>query len=113
MMPNIDPALLARSNTVPICMNKAPTTTDILIERGKRYGTFVGHAKVTQNLKIVISNELLERDKELDADMQESLDMICHKIGRIINGDEHYEDSWADIAGYAQLVADRLNGVVR
>ena len=34
--------------------------------------------------------------------------MICHKIGRIINGDANYEDSWRDIAGYAQLVADRL-----
>jgi hypothetical protein len=39
------------------------------------------------------------------------LDMICHKIGRIINGDPDYADSWHDIAGYAQLVANRLNGV--
>jgi hypothetical protein len=34
--------------------------------------------------------------------------MIAHKIGRILNGDPNYADSWIDIAGYAQLVADRL-----
>lgn len=49
----------------------------------------------------------------LAPDQQEALDMICHKIGRIINGDPDYADSWHDIAGYAQLVADRLNGVER
>jgi hypothetical protein len=34
--------------------------------------------------------------------------MVVHKIGRILNGDPHYADSWVDIAGYAKLVADRL-----
>jgi hypothetical protein len=38
----------------------------------------------------------------------EALDMICHKIGRIINGDANYHDNWLDIAGYSMLVADRL-----
>jgi hypothetical protein len=36
--------------------------------------------------------------------------MIAHKIGRILNGDPDYIDSWDDIAGYAKLVADRLRG---
>ena len=83
-------------------------TTEILKERGKRYGRFDGHADVTQRLKQVIATELHIRRKELANDQQEALDMICHKIGRIINGDADYEDSWRDIAGYAQLVADRL-----
>ena len=83
-------------------------TTEILKERGKRYGRFDGHANVTQRLKGVIAGELHIRRKELANDQQEALDMICHKIGRIINGDANYEDSWRDIAGYAQLVADRL-----
>ena len=34
--------------------------------------------------------------------------MICHKLGRIINGDPNYDDSWLDIAGYAQLIVNRL-----
>jgi hypothetical protein len=37
--------------------------------------------------------------------------MIAHMLGRILNGDPDYADSWHDIAGYAQLVADRLNVV--
>ena len=88
--------------------------TDIantLIERGNRYGKFTGHAEVTMRLKNVIYSQLSQRNKQLDPDMQEALDMICHKIGRVINGDPFYSDSWIDIAGYAKLVADRLNGV--
>lgn len=46
--------------------------------------------------------------KELSSDKQEALEMIAHKIGRILNGDPNYKDSWTDIAGYAQLVADTL-----
>jgi hypothetical protein len=34
--------------------------------------------------------------------------MIFHKLARIANGDPNYHDSWHDIAGYAKLVADRL-----
>lgn len=45
---------------------------------------------------------------DIDEDMAEALFMIAHKIGRIVNGDPWYADSWIDIAGYAKLVADRL-----
>lgn len=92
-------------------------TTDItatLTERGQRYGVFREHAEITQQLKRVIA--IYVRRKPvcfLAPDQQEALDMICHKIGRIINGDPDYADTWHDIAGYAQLVADRLNGVER
>lgn len=89
------------------------TLVETLTARGNRYGPFTGHADVTQQLKHTIAVELGTRDKVLAPDQQEALDMICHKIGRIINGDENYDDSWIDIAGYAQLVADRLRGVVR
>ena len=49
----------------------------------------------------------------MDYDMREALGMIQHKIARILNGDPTYADSWHDIAGYAKLVDDRLNGVER
>lgn len=84
----------------------------ILDERGARYGKFVDHASVTQYLKYVM-REYGKNWKELDDDQAEALEMIAHKIGRILNGDPNYVDSWVDIAGYAQLVADRLNGKVR
>jgi hypothetical protein len=87
--------------------------SEILDERGKRYGTFVGHAEVSQQLKTVINDALMQRSKDLTYDQYEALGMIAHKIARIINGDPNYADSWVDIAGYAQLVADRLQGIER
>lgn len=77
----------------------------MLDERGSRYGNFMDHAKITQQLKGIVN--AYAGDK-LDFDQIEALDMICHKMGRILNGDPDYEDSWLDIAGYAKLVADRL-----
>jgi hypothetical protein len=85
----------------------------ILDERGKRYGNFLDHARVTQRLKTVAHQFAREHNKRFDVDQAEALDMIFHKIGRILNGDPNYADSWIDIAGYAKLVADRLEGVSR
>ncbi len=82
----------------------------VLAERGSRYGKFLNHAAITQTYKHQTSAFLEARGKVLTPDQQEALDMIFHKIGRIINGDPDYADSWADIAGYAKLVADRLEG---
>ena len=80
--------------------------SEILEERGSRYGAFTAHALITQHLKGVMVDT--NNWNRLDADMAEALDMIAHKIGRILNGDPSYADSWIDIAGYAKLVADRL-----
>lgn len=93
---------------------EADTNVDaILTERGDRYGSFLGHAHVTIALKQVLHNKIAQRDLHLFPDQIEALDMICHKLGRIVNGDPHYADSWIDIAGYAKLVADRLEGKIR
>lgn len=83
---------------------------DTLVERGKRYGKFTGHAKVSQDIQRAILLGLQNRDTavELADDQTEALFMIAHKIGRIVNGDPWYADSWVDIAGYAKLVSDRL-----
>lgn len=83
-----------------------------LQQRGNRYGKFVHHAEITMALKQVIAEHMATHHiPAMAPDQQEALDMICHKIGRIVNGDPNYDDSWIDIAGYAKLVADRLNGV--
>jgi len=82
---------------------------NILDERGLKYGKFKDHAFVAQSLKAIITVELMKRSKNLSCDQTEALEMICHKIARIINGDSDYADSWVDIAGYATLVANRLN----
>lgn len=78
-----------------------------LAERAKKYGSFEIHARITYDIK----RAMQERSgwDRLDDDMKEALDMIAHEIGRIINGDPSYADSWHDIAGYASLIDRRLN----
>jgi hypothetical protein len=88
-------------------------TTDInalLAERGKTHGDYEIHAAITQDLKRTINHNVADLDRKLDDDMAETLDMIAHKIGRIIAGNPAEPDHWRDIAGYAQLVANRLEG---
>lgn len=79
-----------------------------LNERGKRYGPFRDHAELTQNLKADMKE--VPGWMRLNDSQKEALEMIQHKIGRILNGDPNYDDSWRDIAGYAQLVVDQLEG---
>lgn len=81
-----------------------------LKDRGSRYGDFKGHAEITQQLKWGMAD--VQGWQRLAPDQKEALEMIAHKIGRILNGDPDYADSWHDIAGYATLVEKRLNGEV-
>jgi len=78
----------------------------ILEERGKRYGSFESHADIAQDLKAVMRRYV--EWNEMHTCHCEALEMMAHKIARILNGDPYYIDSWADIAGYAQLVVDSL-----
>jgi hypothetical protein len=77
-----------------------------LDDRGTRYGHFSDHALITQNLKRVMQMGI--RWNDLAADQKEALEMVAHKIGRILNGDPNYIDSWHDIIGYTRLVEQRL-----
>ena len=81
--------------------------------RAVEYGKFIEGAEVMQMLKRVVLNALNNRDKTLAHDQAEAMDMIIHKIGRIVNGNPDVVDHWLDIAGYAKLVADRLEGRIR
>lgn len=88
---------------------------EVLKERGSKYGPFSEHAAITQSLKDAFKGEMdsvVYRTNwyALEDFQKEALEMIAHKIGRILNGDPNYDDSWRDIAGYAQLVVDILNG---
>ena len=78
----------------------------VLAERGSRYGDFPDHAKITQNIKRAMYAS--PNWPTLSDDKKEALEMIAHKIGRILNGDPNYADSWTDIVGYAKLVEKDL-----
>lgn len=82
----------------------------LLQERAQSYGTFISLAKTAQEFKSVLYRELGSRNKRLADDQAEALDMILTKIARIINGDANNPENFLDIAGYATLVAERLQG---
>lgn len=86
---------------------------EVTAERGKRYGDYVDHAAISQAIKNILYSALATNPNvdldTLDDDIKETLEMIAHKLGRIVNGDPYYADSYIDIAGYAKLVGDRLN----
>jgi len=77
-----------------------------LAERGSRYGSFDEHARITQAIKRAMADS--PNWTTLADDQRETLEMIAHKAGRILNGDPDYHDSWHDIIGYTKMVADRL-----
>ena len=77
-----------------------------LAQRGGDYGEFAGHARIAQAIKIAMADS--PNWPALEADMREALEMIAHKMARILNGKPDHHDSWHDIVGYAKLVADRL-----
>lgn len=82
---------------------------EILLERAKRYdihGSYKDHAELTQALKQIMRAH--PGWNHLSGDMKESLDMIQHKIARILNGDPTYDDNWNDIIGYATLIYKTL-----
>lgn len=76
-----------------------------LAERENTHGDYGDHADTTQKLKDVIRSG--RTYGSLNAHERETLDMIAHKIGRIVSGNPHFHDHWHDIAGYATLSADR------
>lgn len=77
-----------------------------LAERGQRYGVFAEQAKIAQGLKRVF--QATPKWPLLRDDMRETLDMLANKLGRILNGDPEFHDSWHDIIGYTKLVSDTL-----
>ena len=85
----------------------------LLDKRAEQYGSFMASANVAIRLKGVMHNAIAQQDLHLAPDQLLSLDMIAVKISRILTGNPSHTDSWVDIAGYAKLVADRLQGNVR
>lgn len=78
----------------------------ILDERGSRYGEYVYNASTSIALQAV-----LETGTSIEALLPHhkyALQMISGKLARIVNGDPNYEDNWADIAGYAELVLKEI-----
>jgi len=77
-----------------------------LEQRGQKYGEFPEHARITQNIKDAMRDS--PNWTRLTPAMKEALEMNAHKIGRILNGDPNFHDSWYDIIGYTRLIEKDL-----
>ena len=76
----------------------------ILEEREKTHGDFSYQAVTSQALKEFIRTSR----KSLTNVQQEALEMIMHKIARILEGNPGVQDHWDDIAGYATLASREI-----
>ena len=86
---------------------QSPAHINTLIgTRATTHGDFTDHARITQDLKSIMTSS--KNWQKLRSTQRESLEMIAHKIGRILAGDPTHKDHWDDIAGYAELVAREL-----
>ena len=81
--------------------------------RAQMYGKFKDGAALMQAIKRTMAAHASKHDKTFADDQWEALEMIVHKMGRIVNGDPDVVDHWVDIAGYATLISDRLEGNAR
>jgi hypothetical protein len=80
---------------------------DTLRERAATHGLFKDHAKCAQALKKAMRES---KNWEMLSDQQkEALEMIVHKIGRVLSGNQDHVDHWHDIAGYSSLLENELN----
>lgn len=81
---------------------------DTVTERTSQYGDFRDQGFISQLLK----DGARQGDSWglMEAYQREAVDMILHKIARIVCGNPDYADSWHDIQGYAKITEDRLPG---
>ena len=103
--------LASNPNYRNLAASEDDNVVQVLGERGNDYGDYASKAQFVQGVKYLMRKG--PSWNAMDADMRESMEMIAHKMGRVVYGDSNYADSWIDIAGYAKLVADRLEGKVR
>jgi len=73
----------------------------VLEEREKTHGHFGDVAKMDQDFKTVLYAS--KNWSRLSDEHKLALEMIAHKISRVLCGNPNEDDHWKDIAGYAEL----------
>jgi hypothetical protein len=81
--------------------------TEKLIEaRHSTHGDYSCVAELDQALKDVLRNHV--GWDRLTPGQALAIEMIVHKIARIMCGKPDFRDHWLDVCGYVQCVLDRL-----
>lgn len=82
------------------------TDTDSLLdEREKTHGPYAVKCEII----MAIMREVEGYRAGLSDVQNVSLDMIIHKLGRILSGDPNFAEHWLDICGYSMLVVRDLS----
>jgi hypothetical protein len=85
---------------------------EVLNEREATHGDYAVTARVATELKASfiagVGRAGKVPDVAKDSVWMESANIICTKLARIASGDHNCKDTWKDIAGYANLVSERL-----
>jgi hypothetical protein len=82
-----------------------PKIEDTLAQRGSAYGDWREQGRVAQNLKRAMHDS--PNWLKIPSYMREGLDMVQHKISRVLNGNPFYDDNFHDMIGYTKLMQDR------
>lgn len=80
----------------------------IIAARKTTHGDFRENTKFMQSAKDLM--RAAPNWAAMPAYQREGLDMIMHKIGRVLYGDFMHEDHIADVAGYAERVRELTVG---
>jgi Domain of unknown function (DUF6378) len=80
--------------------------TQILEERPKAHGDFTDVAACAQATKDLWRSR--PGWDKLTKTQREGLEMIAHKVARVLSGNPNHLDHWQDLAGYATITADRI-----
>lgn len=77
-----------------------------LTKKEATHGLYKDTALLSQTLKGVLYSG--KNWEKLNTSQRESLELICLKISRILNGNPNVRDHWDDVVGYAQLASDSI-----
>ncbi|WP_104761450.1 DUF6378 domain-containing protein [Helicobacter cetorum] len=79
----------------------------VLDERAKQYGSYKSMAELDTKFKEVLRSH--RNFKDLPDEIKLSLEMILHKVSRVVNGDFNHRDNFIDIKGYSELALRSLD----
>lgn len=77
---------------------------EVLKDRKKTHGPYEESSKFVQLIKS--SARTSPQWMSMKPHQQETIDMVAHKLGRILYGNANFVDSWRDLIGYIQLSSD-------
>lgn len=75
---------------------------ETIATREADYGGFANNSVISQRLKEVLRGG--KNYNQLSPQQKEALEMIFHKISRLVSGDTKDKDTLHDIVGYAKLL---------